>query len=50
MQLADFSVSNIECIMIEWEAFARGIAPGANMEASALRAHGRVSCAPRCRI
>ena len=29
MRLADFIHSNVEPILVEWEAFARGIAPGA---------------------
>ena len=39
MRLADFIVSNIEPILMEWEVFARGIAPGAAMDALALRDH-----------
>src|SRR5437762_1672289 len=39
MRLADFILSNIEPILMEWETFARGIAPGATMEALALRDH-----------
>ena len=39
MRLADFIVSNIEPIVMEWEVFARGIKPGAKMEALALRDH-----------
>jgi signal transduction histidine kinase len=39
MRLADFILSNVETILVEWEAFARGIAPGANMDALALRDH-----------
>ena len=39
MRLADFIVSNIEPILAEWEAFARGIKPGAAMDALALRDH-----------
>jgi signal transduction histidine kinase len=39
MRLADFIVSNIEPILMEWEVFARGIAPGAKMDALALRDH-----------
>jgi signal transduction histidine kinase len=39
VRLADFIVSNIEPILMEWEAFARSIAPGAAMDALALRDH-----------
>lgn len=39
MRLADFIASNLEPILMEWEVFARGIAPGANMDALALRDH-----------
>ena len=39
MRLADFIVSNIEPILMEWEVFARSIAPGAAMDALALRDH-----------
>jgi signal transduction histidine kinase len=39
LRLADFILSNVEPILVEWEAFARGIAPGANMDALALRDH-----------
>jgi signal transduction histidine kinase len=39
MRLADFIVSNIEPILMEWEVFARGITPGAKMDALALRDH-----------
>jgi signal transduction histidine kinase len=39
MRLADFIVSNIEPILMEWEVFARGIVPGAAMDALALRDH-----------
>jgi signal transduction histidine kinase len=39
MRLADFIVSNIEPILMDWEAFARGIMPGAKMGALALRDH-----------
>ncbi len=37
MRLADFIVGNIEPILIEWEAFARSLLPGANMTMRALR-------------
>jgi hypothetical protein len=39
MRLADFIVSNVEPIVMEWEVFARGIVPGAKMDALALRDH-----------
>jgi signal transduction histidine kinase len=39
MRLADFIVANMEAILVEWEAFARGIAPGAKMDTLALRDH-----------
>ncbi len=39
MRLADFIFSNIEPILMEWEVFARSIAPGAMMDALALRDH-----------
>jgi signal transduction histidine kinase len=39
MRLADFIVSNIEPILMDWEVFARSIAPGAKMNELALRDH-----------
>lgn len=39
MRIADFILANIEPILMEWESFARGIAPGAKMDALALRDH-----------
>jgi signal transduction histidine kinase len=39
MRLADFIMENVEPILVEWEAFARGIAPGEKMDALALRDH-----------
>lgn len=39
MRLADFIVSNLEPILVEWEAFARGITPDTKMDALALRDH-----------
>ena len=39
MRLADFILSNIEPILMEWKVFARGIGPGAKMDALALRDH-----------
>jgi signal transduction histidine kinase len=37
MRLADFIVENVEPILAEWEAFARGITPGKTMDSLALR-------------
>jgi len=39
MRLADFILSNLESVLVEWEAFARGILPGATMQPLALRDH-----------
>src|SRR5829696_3278434 len=39
MRLADFILSNVEPILVEWEAFARGIGAGATMDSLALRDH-----------
>src|SRR5688572_33278378 len=39
MRLPDFILANIEPVLAEWEVFARGIAPGAKMDALALRDH-----------
>jgi signal transduction histidine kinase len=39
MRLADFILSNLEAILVEWEAFARGITAGAEMNSLALRDH-----------
>jgi signal transduction histidine kinase len=39
MRLADFILSSVEPILAEWEAFARGITPGATMDSLALRDH-----------
>ena len=39
MRLAEFILRNTESILGEWEAFARGIAPGAEMGSLALRDH-----------
>ena len=39
MRLADFIVANVEPILVEWEAFAHGIAPGVTMDGLALRDH-----------
>ena len=41
LRLADFILSNMEAILMEWETFARGITPSAKMEALALRDHGQ---------
>ncbi|MEB3212887.1 MAG: HAMP domain-containing sensor histidine kinase [Leptolyngbyaceae bacterium] len=37
MRLADFILGNVEPILVEWEAFARSLAPGATMSKLALR-------------
>jgi signal transduction histidine kinase len=37
MRLADFILANIEPILLEWVAFARGTAAGADMDSLALR-------------
>ena len=37
MRLAEFIVANMEPILAEWEAFARGLLPGANMTVLDLR-------------
>jgi len=37
MRLAEFILSNIEPILMEWETFARSLLPGANMTVVALR-------------
>jgi signal transduction histidine kinase len=37
MRLADFILGNVEPILLEWEAFARSLAPGATMTKLALR-------------
>src|SRR5690242_10745964 len=39
MRLADFISSNIEPILLEWDAFARSIIAGAKMDSLALRDH-----------
>lgn len=41
MRLADFILSHIEPILVEWERFARSTKPGATMDALALRDHAR---------
>jgi signal transduction histidine kinase len=37
MRLADFILGNVEAILVEWEAFARSLKPGAKMTKLALR-------------
>ena len=37
MRLADFIFANVEPILVEWEAFARSLSPGATMTTVALR-------------
>lgn len=39
MRLADFIFANLEPILLEWEAFARGIDSGEKMDSLALRDH-----------
>src|SRR3954447_13443858 len=39
MRLAEFIASNIEPILVDWEAFARAISPDATMDKLALRDH-----------
>jgi signal transduction histidine kinase len=39
MQLADFILGNIEPILVEWEAFARAVWPGAAADPRELRDH-----------
>ena len=39
MRLADFILQNIEPILVDWEAFARGIWPGPETEPAELRDH-----------
>jgi signal transduction histidine kinase len=39
MRLAEFILSNIEAILVEWEEFARNLAPGSAMNVIALRDH-----------
>lgn len=39
MRLAAFIVKEMETILVQWEAFAATILPGANMSAAALRDH-----------
>src|SRR4051812_10870530 len=39
MRLSEFILSNVEPILVEWEAFARSIWPGAAVEPAELRDH-----------
>jgi signal transduction histidine kinase len=39
MRLGEFILSNVEPILAEWETFARGMAPGGEMDSLALRDH-----------
>src|SRR4051794_612441 len=39
MRLADFILANIEPILVEWEAFARGVWPGKQTDPRELRDH-----------
>lgn len=39
MRLADFILANIEPILLDWEQFARTLAPGSEMDVLALRDH-----------
>ena len=41
MRLADFILGNIEPILAEWEAFARSVPLGAQMDKLALRDHAQ---------
>ena len=41
MRLADFILGNIEPILVEWEAFARSVPLGAQMDKLALRDHAQ---------
>ena len=41
MRLADFILSNIEPILMEWEVFARSITSGAKLDVLALRDHAQ---------
>jgi len=42
MRLADFILSNLEPILVEWEEFARNLAPGSEMSVLALRNHAQL--------
>jgi len=49
LRLADFIVENIESILMEWETFARSIAPDKKMNSLALRDHaGEILIATVC--
>ena len=37
MKLAEFILANLEPILVEWEAFAKSLPPGASMTSRALR-------------
>ena len=39
MRLAEFILSNLEAILVEWEEFARNLTPGSAMSVIALRDH-----------
>jgi signal transduction histidine kinase len=39
MRLADFILANVEPVLVEWEAFARTVWPGAETDPSELRDH-----------
>ncbi|HEX8521566.1 MAG TPA: HAMP domain-containing sensor histidine kinase [Tepidisphaeraceae bacterium] len=41
MRLADFILENIELILVEWEAFARSVWPGGEMDPLELRDHAK---------
>jgi len=41
VRLVSFIVSNMESILMAWEVFARGTAPGAKMDSLALRDHAQ---------
>jgi signal transduction histidine kinase len=41
MRLADFILENIEPILVEWEAFARSVWPGGEMDPIELRDHAK---------
>lgn len=41
MRLANFIIENVEPILLEWDAFARGIMAGARMNAPEIRDHAR---------
>jgi hypothetical protein len=41
MRLADFILENVEPILVEWEAFARSVWPGAERDPVELRDHAK---------